>query len=170
MVVEPRLHFDEGLERLTQFRLTDGMDVVILSAGRAAKAGCSRDPAIDIHFFALEHRVLLRDALSLGIIVDPLHWLLRVPVGVIGRSGAGVSGEALRARCAAGRLSRLVRFCGARFNLRPAAASELMPKVLRSCFDWQIAGPKTSNRKVLDPTAADRRCEQQRSIKAGLVH
>ena len=35
-------------------------------------------------------------------------------------------------------------------------ASELMPKVLRSCFDWQIAGPKTSNRKVLDPTAADR--------------
>src|ERR1700737_4671090 len=95
MVVEPRLHFDEGLERLTQFRLTDGMDVVILSAGRAAKAGCSRDPAIDIHFFALEHRVLLRDALSLGIIVDPLHWLLRVPVGVIGRSGAGVSGESV---------------------------------------------------------------------------
>jgi hypothetical protein len=38
------------------------------------------------------------------------------------------------------------------------------------CFDWQIAGPKTSNRKVLDPTAADRRCEQRRSIKAELGH
>jgi hypothetical protein len=54
--------------------------------------------------------------------------------------------------------------------LRPAAASDLMQKVLRSWFDWQIAGPKTTNRKVLDPTAADRRCEQQRSIKAGLGH
>jgi hypothetical protein len=54
--------------------------------------------------------------------------------------------------------------------LRPAAASDLMQKALRSCFDWQIAGPKTTNRKVLDPTAADRRCEQQRRIKAGLGH
>jgi hypothetical protein len=39
MVVEPRLHFDEGLERLTQFRLTDGMDVVILVLAGLPKPG-----------------------------------------------------------------------------------------------------------------------------------
>ena len=55
-------------------------------------------------------------------------------------------------------------------SLKPAAVFDLMQKILGSCFDWKIAGPKTSNRKVLDPTAADRRCEQQRSRKAGLDH
>jgi hypothetical protein len=61
-----------------------------------------------------------------------------------------------------------------RWNAVSWAVSSLQLLTTQCTNSWEVAstdwGSKTSNRKVLDPPAADRRCEQQRSMKAGQGH